>query len=217
MTEDTGFPSQPDQPPVTREQANEEVAAQLGAAAPGPGVSGEQLGAQMHAAGATAGLPYEDAMNAAMEQIKALSQQVQTLQQRDYQREQAQILALGEPVLQRYANGVRDKLAAHRAANPGTDDHFAQPIRDAAALADAAANAISRGANDLGTVRAYASRLDHFFARGHARTASGPVRHADLSAAASDLEHVITEANRLAPPGGQPPGVMTPGRVLTAG
>lgn len=216
MTEDTGFPSQPDQP-YTREQANEEVAQQLGAAAPGPGVSGEQLGAQMHAAGAAAGLPYEDQMNAAMEQIKALSQQVDALRQRDQAREQAQILALGEPILQRYANGVRDKLAAHQAANPGTDAHFAQPIKDAAALADAAAHAIARGANDLGTVRSYAARLDHFFARGHARTAAGPVAHADLSAAAADLEHVISEANRLAPPGSPQGGPVVQAHALTAG
>jgi hypothetical protein len=189
----------PDAAEVSQDDAAASVAAQLGGAAPAAGVTDSDLGAQMASAGATAGLPYEDQMNAMMEQLRRMSTEIDTLRQRDQQREQAQVMALGEPILQRYANGLRDKLAATVAANPGSDQHFAQALADAGALAEASSKAIARGANDLGTVRAYAGRLDHFFDRGHVRTAQGHVRHVDLSSAAHDLEQVISEAHRLQP------------------
>lgn len=211
MTEQTGFPPDPAANraawlaahPGAQEQAPQEAAAQvaahLGAGAPAGGVTGDDLGAQMAAAGATAGLPHEAVMDELMKQIQALSEQVSTLQVRDRQREAAQIAALGEPILQRYANGVRDHLAALAAANPAGADHFRPIVRDAEALSQATADAISQGANDLGGVMNIAARLDRFITRGHARTAPHVIRHLDLSTVAHHLEYLIEEAHRLAP------------------
>lgn len=196
----------PEAQQATPGQAADQVAAQLGADAPQPGVSGDQLGAQMRAAGTSAGLPHEDAMNALMDQIRALSEQVQDMRFHEYQRDQATIMALGEPLLQRYANGVRDKLAAHADANPGAGaEHFKPIIAHATNLASAAAEAIASGGNDLAKVNYLASILDRFFDRGHHRTAPGHIKHLDLGSAAYDLEQVITEASRLAQSGGIPP------------
>jgi hypothetical protein len=185
---------------VTAGEAQRRVAAQLGGAAPDPGVSSDDLGAQMHAQGAFAGLPYEQQMNALMDQVRAQQEQIQTLILRDHQREQAQIAALGEPVLQRYANAVRDYLKAHAAANPGLGpEHYAQPIADAEDLSRASADAISRGANDMGRVLSAASRLDRFFTKGHKRTAPAHLSAIDHGAAEQALEYVVREASRLSP------------------
>lgn len=184
---------------VSQAQAAGQVAAQIGAAAPDPGVSGDDLGAQMHAAGAVAGLPHEDVMNALMAQVQALSEQIGQLQIRDQQREAAAIAALGEPILQRYANAVRDHLVAIAAANPGGAEHFKPAIDMASKLADVSSETISKGANDLGQVISLASRVDRFLARGHARTAPHMLRHLDLSTVAHHLEYLVEEAERLAP------------------
>jgi hypothetical protein len=200
------FAAHPEAQPAAPAEAAAQVARQLGAADPGPGVPDAELAGQMAAAGVEAGLPYEDAMNALMDEVRRLSQQVETLQARDRQRESAAIAALGEPILQRYANGVRDKLAALAAANPGGADHFTQPVRAADSLVKAAADAISRGANDLGPVAAIAGQLDRFLTRGHPRTAPGHIRHLDMSAVEYDLEQVIAEMDRLAPGGSNGPG-----------
>lgn len=210
MTQPTGIPdpaqnradwqaAHPGAQPVDPAQAQAEAARQLGAAAPGPGVSGEQLGQQMQQAGAHAGLPYEDQMNALMEQVKALGDQLTAVQERERQREAAAIAALGEPILQRYANAVRDHLKATAAANPAGADHFKTVIADAEKLSVVAADTISRGANDVGQVMALASRIDRFLSRGHARTAPGHLRQVDLSTVGHHLEYMVEEAARLAP------------------
>lgn len=211
MTENPGF--QPD-PATNRaqwlaahpqavqasaEQAAGEVASHLGAAAPGAGVTGEQLGQQMADAGAAAGLPHETVMDQLMAQVKAMGEQIHMLQARDQQREAAAIAALGEPILQRYANAVRDHLAATVAANPGSAEHFKTVLADAEKLSVASADAISRGANDLGQVASLASRIDRFLTRGHARTAPHTLRQVDLSTVAHHLEYLVEEAARLAP------------------
>lgn len=203
----------PDAAEVSQDEAAAKVADHLGGAAPSPGVSGDSLGAQMAAAGAQAGLPHEDAMDALMEQIKALSDQVGELRHRDQQREQAAILALGEPILQRYANGLRDKLRAHVDANPGSGEHFRQAVSTATALADAASTAISRGANDMSQVNHHAAWLDRFLERGHKRTAPGHLKHLDLGSVASDLEALIDESYRLSP--GMPAQPPPAGKMLT--
>lgn len=218
MSENSGYGQQPQQPDpdqnrrewlashpgaeeVTPEAAQGQVASHIGAGTPDAGVSDAQLGAQMAAQGAAPGqLPHEDAMNALMEQIRQLSDQVLTLQRRDHQREQAQIAALGEPILQRYANGLRDKLKAHMAANPGLgQDHFGPVIAAAEKLSQAAADAISRGANDLGQVHHAVNTVNRWLSKTHPRTAPAHLRHLDLGSVLYDLEKVAEEAARLAP------------------
>lgn len=212
MTEQTGFPqpspeanraqwlaAHPEAAPVSAEDAQGEVASQLGAAAPGAGVSGEDLGAQMAAAGAKAGLPHEDVMDALMAEIKRLGEQVGNLQERDRRREQAAIAALGEPILQRYANAVRDHLKALVAAHPGSAGHFGPTVTAAEKLATASSDAISRGANDLGQVMALAGQVDRFLTKGHHRLAPATLRQVDLSTVAHHLELMVEEASRLAP------------------
>jgi hypothetical protein len=211
MTEQTGFPApdpqanrdqwladHPQAQEVTTDEASGQVAAQLGAQAPGSGVSDQDLGQQMAASGAQAGLPYEDTMNALMDQVKAMGAQIVTLQERDRQREQAQIAMLGEPILQRYANAIRDHLKAHQDANPGLGPaHFGAVIQNADRLSQATSDAISRGANDLGQVRYLAGRIDHFLTKGHKRTAPAPLAHGDMSAVGQALEYLMDEVDRL--------------------
>jgi hypothetical protein len=211
MTEQTGFaapdPEQnraewlaahPEAQQATQGEAAAQVASSLGAAAPDPGVSGDDLAAQMAAAGAQPGLPHEDVMNALMDQIRALSDQVGTLQRRDQQREAAALAALGEPILQRYAKGIRDKLAAHEAANPGLGpDHFANVRQTADELVKATVAAVAEGANDLGRVRYHVDRVDRFLTKGHKRLAPSHLAHIDMSAVGQDLEYLVEEADRL--------------------
>lgn len=212
MTEATGFPTpeqnraawlaqHPEAQQATPDQAGAQVAAQLGAAAPDPGVSGDDLGAQMDAAGAHAGLPHEDAMNAEMARLRQMVENMGTeLARITVERQQeraAAIAALGEPILQRYANAVTDHLKATVAANPGSGEHFAPIVGTAEKLSAAAADAISRGANDLGTVLSLAGQLDRFFTRGHARTAPHQLRQVDLSTVAHHLDYLLDEAARL--------------------
>jgi polyhydroxyalkanoate synthesis regulator phasin len=204
----------PDAGTVTQGQAQQQVADQLGGAAPAPGVSDQQLGQQMADAGATAGLPHESAMDAMMEEIRRLSERVTQLQENDRQRTIAVNAQLGPPELIARAEAVRDKINALVAANPGSSDHFRQLARDAEALARTSSDAIDRGANDLGQVNAFAARVDRFLNIGHKRTAPGHLAHVDLSAIAYDLELLIEEAQRLAP-GAPPVAARVP--ALTAG
>lgn len=216
MTDYPGFPppdpaqnraawlaAHPEAQQASAEQAQEQVATQLGAAAPDAGVSGDQLGQQMAAAGAQAGLPHEAVMDEEMARLKALVDNMGTqLAQLQFERQQeraAAIAALGEPILQRYANAVRDHLYALRDANPGSADHFKGVIADAEKLSTASADAISRGANDLGQVANLANRVDRFISVGHARTAPHLLRQVDLSTVAHHLEYLIEEGYRLAP------------------
>lgn len=183
---------------VGADQAAAEVAAHLGAAAPDPGVSGSDLGAQMAAAGAQAGLPHEDVMDQLMAEIRRLSDQVGFLQERDRQREAAQIAALGEPILQRYANGIAAKLEAHQAANPGLGpDHFRNVRGAADSLVKAASQAISGGANDMGQVAYHAGQVDRWLSKTHKRTAPAHLAHLDLGAIEQDLEYLLDEVDRL--------------------
>lgn len=182
-------------------QAAEQVAAQLGAAAPGAGVSDRDLGAQMAQAGASAGLPHEQVMDAEMAKLKALVESMgadlaRIQSERQYERAAA-IAALGEPILQRYANAVRDHLKSTVAANPHGAEHFAPVIGQAEKLSDAASRAISEGANDLGQVLTLAGGIDRFLSKGHARLAPPLLRQVDLSTVQHHLEYLIDEAGRL--------------------
>lgn len=196
--------------PVDPGAATQQVAAQLGAGAPGAGVPAETLGEQMAGQGATAGvqpqdgsLPYEDLVDQMLSELRDLRGQVEVMQEQRRQERAAAIAALGEPIVQRYANGVRDKLAAHLAANPGLGpDHFGRVLSAADQLSKAAADAISRGANDMGQVRSLAGVVDRWLTRTHPRTAPSHLGHVDFSSVAYDLELLLEEADRLAPANG---------------
>lgn len=185
---------------VTADEAAAGVAEHLGAGAPGAGVADTSLGEQMAQHGAAAGLPHEDTMNALMKQVQDLSEQMAWMQEQRARERQAAIAAMGEPILERYARGLRDKLKAHADANPGLGpDHLRQVIADADELLKQASLAIARGANDLGAVHSAASRVDRFLSKTHVRTAAAHLRHIDLSSVAYDLEMVVEEAARLVP------------------
>jgi hypothetical protein len=188
----------PEATTVPPEQAQEQVAAHLGGAAPDPGISGDTLGAQMTAAGAHAGLPHEAVMDQLMAQIQALSQQVGTLQERDRAREQATIAALGEPILQRYANALDAYFKAYEAGHPGLGAEHFRPVRQSTAeLVKATSAAIADGGNDMGRVQYHAARVDRFLTRTHKRTAPAHLAHLDMSAAEQALEYLVDEAERL--------------------
>jgi hypothetical protein len=200
----------PEAQPVSGQAAADAVAQNLGAAAPGSGVTDADLGAQLAAGGAQQGFvdpqaaEYQASMDDLMAQVKALGQQVQLLQARDEQRTAASIAQLGEPILIRYAKGVADKLRAHMASHPALGaEHYGQAIADADSLARAATDAISKGGNDMGQVHNLAYRLDRFFTRTHPRAKTG-LSNPDHSSAEYDLDQVVNEANRLAPGGSQP-------------
>ena len=213
MTEQTGFTpdpeanraawlaAHPEAQQATPAQAAEQVAAQLGGAAPDPGVTGDQLGQQMAAQGAQAGLPHERVMDEEMARLKAIVESMGAdlarIRVERQQERAAAIAALGEPILQRYANAVRDHLKATVAANPAGAEHFAGVVGASEKLSDAASDAISRGANDLGQVLTLASSIDRFLSRGHARTAPHLLRQVDLSTVQHHLDYLVEEAGRL--------------------
>jgi hypothetical protein len=196
---------------VSPEEASAQVAAQLGGAAPDPGVSGEALGEQLARAGATAGvtprdgtLPHEDTVEAELNRLRAvvegLGTQLQQVQTERQQERATAIAAMGEPILQRYANGIEAHLQAHEAASPALGmEHFKQVRGAAKQLTGATATAISEGANDMGRVRYHAAQIDRFLTRTHRRTAPAHAVHIDMSAVEQMLEYLLDEADRLAP------------------
>ena len=213
MTEQTGFTpdpeanraawlaAHPEAQQASQAQAAAQVAANLGGSAPDPGVSGDQLGQQMAAAGAQAGLPHEQVMDDEMAKLRAaveaMGADLARIRVERQQERAAAIAALGEPILQRYANAVRDHLKATLAANPAGAEHFAGVIGASEKLSDVAADTISKGANDLGQVLTIASQIDRFISRGHVRTAPHMLRQVDLSTVQHHLDYLVEEAGRL--------------------
>lgn len=189
--------------PVDPGQAQRQVAAHLGAAAPAPGVTDAQLGAQAYAQGAHAGLPAEDDQDTQMAQMRAqfedMVRRVEAMERERALERQAHIAALGEPILERYAAGVRDKLHTHRAMHPGMQDHLSRVTRTGDQLYDAAHKAIASGANDLSEVAGLASQVERFITKTHPRTGAGNASHIDFSSVLYDLELMLEEAAKLAP------------------
>jgi len=211
MTETTGFPPDPERNKQEWFAANPgaaPVSPQQAQAATDPGTqesvpSSVPTGEAMAAAGAHAGLPHEDTMNAEMEalrkMVESMGSDLARIQAERQQERQAAISALGEPILLRYAKAVQGGLHTAVAMHPAAAEHLAPAVANADKLVDAASDAISTGANDLGTVATLASRIDRFITRTHPREVPGLARNLDLSTVAHHLEYLIEEGARLVP------------------
>jgi hypothetical protein len=183
--------------PVTAQQAQDATDPGTLEGVPSTLPTGEDMVAAQQAAGVAGPLPYEEQMNAAMEQIRLLAGEVERLQQRDIQRTVALQAQLGPPPLEGYSQYIVDALKAHQAANPALGSaHYGQAVDNAEQLVKAAHAAIGGGGNDLGRVRYYAGQLDRFLSRTHPR-AKGAYSNPDHSAVEQALEYVIDEADRL--------------------
>ena len=211
MTEQTGFV--PD-PAANRAQwlaehpgAQEVSAAEAqGQTDPGTGEgvpSSVPSGEAMAAAGAHAGLPHEATMDAEMAALKKLVESMGAdlarIQAERQGERQAAILALGEPILIRYAKAVQAGLHTAVAMHPAAAEHLASAVADADKLVDATGAAISDGANELGAVGTLAARLDRFLTRTHPREVPVLARNLDLSTVAHHLDYLIEEGQRLVP------------------
>ncbi len=211
MTETTGFPSDPERNRQEWFAANPgaaPVSAERAAAATDPGTgeavpSAVPTGEAMAAAGAHAGLPHEATMDAEMAALRKLVESMGSdlarIQAERQGERQAAISALGEPILLRYAKAVQGGLHTAVAMHPAAAEHLAPALGDADKLVDAASDAISTGANDLGAVATLASRIDRFLTRKHPREVPGLARNMDLSTVAHHLEYLIEEGQRLVP------------------
>ena len=184
--------------PVDPAVAEEQVAANLGAGVPNPGVSGQQLGEQMAAQGAHAGLPAEDDHDAEMAAMRAIAEdqakRLAFLEKAFTQQRQAYIAALGEPIVERYAKGVRDKLRTHLVMHPALAEHLEPRVRLADNLYEAARKAVSGGGNDFREVAAIAQEIDRYVTKTHGRVTGGSGSHVDFSALLYDLELMLEEA-----------------------
>lgn len=211
MTEQTGFPPDPAQNKAEWFQANpgaQPVSAQQAQAATDPGAqegvpSAVPDGAKMVADGAHAGLPHEATMDAEMAALRKLVESMgadlaRITAERQGERNAA-IAAMGEPILLRYAKAVQGGLHTAVAMHPAAAEHLAPAVATADKLVDAASDAISSGANDLGAVATLAQRIDRFITRTHPREVPGLARNMDLSTVAHHLEYLIEEGQRLVP------------------
>jgi hypothetical protein len=213
-----------------REQAGGALTPEQAAAAAQPAAAdpGLDAGIKTIAGNPVAGapLPAEEAQNAAMQamqdqfsallhQLQAQGQTIEGLQRQLQSVAAGAAAAQGDPLIVRYAKGVRDKVYSHAVANAdlGTvrqvqvigedgqpvlrqqaDGHFAGP----AAVADklvAAAEAAAAGTGPAKAAGDLAGELGRWFERGHGRASN---KHVDFSAAADDAEAVQDEAARLA-------------------
>jgi hypothetical protein len=104
--------------------------------------------------------------------------------------------AAGTPMVVRYAEGARDKIAALAAAHPDAPQHHFKPAADAAAaLADAAAGLHSGAGATITDVKDAAAKVEAFATRGHWRDWG---KHIDFSAILGDLEETIEAGVKLA-------------------
>jgi hypothetical protein len=211
MTETTGFPPDPEANRAAWLAANPgaaPVSPHEAAAATDPGTresvpSAVPTGEAMAAAGAHAGLPHEATMDAEMaalrKMVESMGADLARITAERSQERQAAISALGEPILLRYAKAVQGGLHTAAVMHPAAAEHLAHVIADSDKLVDAASDAISTGANDLGAVATLASRIDRFITRKHPREVPGLARNMDLSTVAHHLEYLIEEGARLVP------------------
>lgn len=211
MTETTGFPPDPARNRAAWLADNpgaQPVSAQQAQAATDPGTqegvpSSVPTGEAMAAAGAHAGLPHEQVMDDEMAKLRKLVESMGSdlarIQAERQQERQAAISALGEPILLRYAKAVQGGLHTAVAMHPAAAEHLAPAVANADKLVDAASDAISSGANDLGAVATLAQRLDRFITRTHPREVPGLASNLDLSTIAHHLEYLIEEGARLVP------------------
>src|SRR5215469_2952461 len=177
---ETGLP--PEQEEFLRQQA-----AAHAATAPSPAGEAAGVAAQMGERGPL--LPAEEQMDA---MIAALTAQIGTMQ-----KQQAEALAAsGGPMVTRYAEGARDKIAAHVTANPDAPaGHFDELTGAAGQLVDAAAAIAKDAAAGTGPVEKAAAAITRFVSRTHVRQWG---KHIDWSAALDDVETVVEEALKLA-------------------
>jgi hypothetical protein len=184
---------------VSKEQAEAEVAGQLGQAAAEAGVQAD-AGPQLAQLSAEKGdpLPAEAEHDRLMAEFKAMSERLQALEaeagknRSDYQ---AAIAKLGPPEVAVYGQAVHDKLVSLRNAHPDAPaGHFDAVIQAAAPLAEASRAVIDgRGhvSDVTGQVGDVVDAVDRFVTRTHRRKWGKPI---DFSALESDLEYLTDAA-----------------------
>ena len=180
-----------------QEEFLRQQAAAHAATAPSPAGEAAGVAAQMGERGPL--LPAEEQMDAMMAALKAQSEQIAALtaQIGTMQKQQAEALAAsGGPMVTRYAEGARDKIAAHVTANPDAPaGHFDELTGAAGQLVDAAAAIAKDAAAGTGPVEKAAAAITRFVSRTHVRQWG---KHIDWSAALDDVETVVEEALKLA-------------------
>jgi hypothetical protein len=170
---------------AAQQAAGEQLAQQAAATAAAPLDAGPTL-EQIQQAQREAILPYENALQQAMDQMAALASQVKDLQAGV----QAAQQAAGPPAVEQYANGVAALVKAHADANPDLGPGaFAGALKAAGELKAAATEAVN--SRDVGKVKELAAEVETW-----ARNFRG--KHLDMSALLADLELLGGAAAKLA-------------------
>ena len=179
-----------------QEEFLRQQAAAQAATSPSPAGEAAGVAAQMSERGPL--LPAEEQMDALMAALRAQSEQIAALQAQvgTMQKQQAEALAAsGGPLVTRYAEGARDKIAAHITAHPDAPAGHFEPLTAAAGqLVDAAA-AIAKDGGDAAPVEKAAAAVGRFISRTHVKAWG---KHIDWSAVLDDVETAVEEAIKLA-------------------
>jgi hypothetical protein len=173
--------------------AADELAAHA-AASPSPAADQAATAAAMTERGPA--LPAETEIEAFMAAVKAQMADMQS-QLDVYKRQAAEAqAAAGVPMVVRYAEGARDKIAAMVAAHPDAPrGHFAAALDASSALADAA-TALHGGETAAGdALKSAAAGIERFATRTHWRTWG---KHVDWSAVLGDVEEAVEAGAKIA-------------------
>jgi hypothetical protein len=175
---------QPITPAEAQQAAGEQLAAQAEQAAAVPLDAGPTL-EQIQQAQREAVLPYERALQQALDQMSQLSEQVKDLQAGVAAAQQA----AGPPAVEQYANGVAALVKAHADANPDLGPgHFAGALKAAGELKTAATEAVNT--RDVSKMSELAAEVETW-----AKNFRG--KHLDMSALLADLELLTGAAAKL--------------------
>ena len=165
--------------------AGEQLAQQAAQTAAVPLDAGPTL-EQIQQAQREAVLPYERALQQAIDQMASLASQVKDLQAGVAAAQQA----AGPPAVEQYANGVAALVKAHADANPDLGPgHFAGALKAATELKAAATEAVNT--RDVSKMSDLAAEVETW-----ARNFRG--KHLDMSSLLADLELLGGAAAKLA-------------------
>jgi len=171
--------------------AGEQLAQQAAQTAAVPLDAGPTL-EQIQQAQREAVLPYERALQQAIDQMASLASQVKDLQAGVAAAQQA----AGPPAVEQYANGVAALVKAHADANPDLGPgHFAGALKAAGELKSAATEAVNT--RDV-------SKLDELRAEVETWAKSFRGKHLDMSSLLADLELLAGAASKLTAPAAKP-------------
>jgi hypothetical protein len=211
-----------DQPFMSREEADAYIAQQLrgsasvvadalpgGAGSAGP--TDADLGAQLAAGGAAAGLlPHEATMDDLMAEFRAMASKMTVLEKELAVTRQAQVAGRAPDDLVLYAHNAADWIGVHKRMNgdivQALPNHFAAPEAAAKAMADAAVAVTGNGLDgqptDAGAnpakvseVRKAAAALERWIEKIHVRESGKAI---DFSVVLDDVFRVLEAADKIA-------------------